>query len=165
MEAGSIDLVYLGGSEAFSLSPTTIRNLVAYLNNGGTVLIETIGGRGGFAAAVTRQLESVLGEQALPVDSRHPIITGAMKNTQGDSVGVDMRRVAYRRYSTVTRGPVDEPRLLTLTVNGRVAVIISHEDLALGVMGCQRWGIDGYDTGSARGLMQNILLYAVHTGG
>ncbi len=147
------DLIHLGSSEADRLSSKDLRELSHYINKGGTVLIETIGGRGEQTDVVLRQFEAVFGERAIPLAPDHPIITG-------EGIGLDMRRVTYRRFSTLNRGMIDTPRLLSIKVNGRDAVIASHEDLSLGVLGCRHWGIDGYDIDSARGLVINILLYA-----
>lgn len=147
-------LAYLGGAEPRQLTAGELRGLVKYLNGGGTVLVENIGGRGSYADRVLRQLESVFDEQAVPIDPGHPIITG-----EGIDGGYDCRDVEYRRYSTLNRGLVQTPRLEMIRVDGRLAVIASREDLSLGVLGSKRWGIDGYDTASARALLSNILLY------
>ncbi len=153
-------LVYLGGSDVHRLSAEQLRGLVKYVNRGGTILIETIGGRGGFTDGVLRQLQAVFGAQAAPLDADHPIITGrGLTGGAGGSGGYDQRKVGYRRYSTLNKGLLTTPRLEAIRVDGRPVVIASREDLSLGVMGSQRWGIDGYDTDSARGLVSNILLY------
>jgi hypothetical protein len=160
IERTDAPLVYLGGSDAQRLSPQSLRQLVGYIRRGGTVLIETIGGRGDYTFELLPQLEAVLGEPAVPVRSDHPVVTGqGIGNAAGQAGGEDLRRIAFRRYSNLTRGPVESQRLLTIKFGGRAAVIASHEDLSLGVMGSRRWGIDGYDTASARGLLTNILLY------
>ncbi len=147
-------LVYLGGGEAQRLSAAQLRGLVQYISRGGTVLVETIGGRGDYADQVLRQLQAVFGEQAVPLELDHPIIAG-----RGLTGGYDQRRVSYRRYSTLNKGLVESPRLEAIWVDRRPVVIVSREDLSLGVMGSKRWGVDGYDIESARGLLTNILLY------
>lgn len=153
-------LLYMGGVHAQRLSAEELRRLVRHINRGGTILIETIGGRGAYADEMLQQLEAVLGERAVPLDTEHPIITG--KGLAGPpDAGYDMRRVTYRRYSTLNRGPVSSPRLLSINVNGRDVVIASLEDFSMGVLGSRRWGVDGYDVDSARSLLTNILLYTV----
>ncbi len=147
------DLIHLGSSKADRLTSKDLRELSQYISKGGTILIETIGGRGDQTDVVLKQFEAVLGERAAPLAPDHPILTG-------NPIGLDMRRVTYRRFSTLNRGLIVTPRLLSIKVNGRDAVIASHEDLSLGVLGCRHWGIDGYDIDSARGLVMNILLYA-----
>jgi hypothetical protein len=156
-------LVYLGGADERRLSAPQLRHVIGFIHRGGTVLIETIGGRGRHTEVLVKQLESVLGDRAVPIDPAHPIITGEGLSRAGAEGGFDIRRVSYRRFSTLNRGPVDSPRLLSIKVDGRDAVIASHEDLSLGVLGARRWGVDGYDVGSARGLLANILLYAADT--
>lgn len=162
LDAAEAPLVYLGGSEVRRLSAKELRQLTGYVQRGGTILVETIGGRGDYALQMLRQFEAVFGAQAAPLGASHPIVTGkGFGATVGEIRGDDMRRAAFRRYSNLTRGQVDTPRLLSINLGGRAAVIASNEDLSLGVMGCRHWGIDGYDTETARGLLGNILLYAV----
>lgn len=161
LDEAAAPIVYLGGADAKRLTPRELRRLTGVVTRGGTILIETIGGRGGFTFELLPQFEAVFGESAVPLSSDHPIVTGnGLGAAAGKAGGYDQRRVSFRRYSTLTRGPVDTPRLLSINVAGRAAVIASHEDLSLGAMGSRRWGIDGYDTDSARGLLSNILLYA-----
>lgn len=164
-EATEAPLLYLGGGGVKRLSAQELRLLTGYIQRGGTVLVETIGGRGDYTTEMLRQFEAVFGAQAVPLTSDHPIVTGkGFGATVGDIPGDDRRRVTYRRYSNLTRGLTDTPRLLSINLDGRAAVIASHEDLSLAVMGCRHWGIDGYDSQTARGLLSNILLYAVgHT--
>jgi hypothetical protein len=155
-EIGRADtpLVHLGGGEICRLSAPQLRGLVQYINRGGTVLVETIGGRGGFADEVLRQLEAVFGEEAAPLALAHPIITG-----EGLAGGYDQCGVGYRRYSTLNKGLVETPRLEAIWSAGRPIVIASREDMSLGVLGSRRWGVDGYDIESARRLLTNILLF------
>ena len=157
---GELDapLVYLGGSSSKRLSPDEVRGVVKYIRGGGTVFVENIGGRGTYADEVLRQLEAVFSEQAVPLDQNHPILTG-----EGYHGGTDQSSIVYRRYSTLNRGLVDTPRLEGITIDGRVAVIASREDISMGVLGARWWGIDGYETESARGLLTNMLLYVADT--
>ncbi|MEZ6189817.1 MAG: DUF4159 domain-containing protein [Phycisphaerales bacterium] len=162
LEETEAPLVYLGGSAVKRLTAQELRLLTGYVQRGGTVLIETIGGRGDFTQEMLRQFEAVFGGQAAILGANHPVVAGkGFGETVGDIPGEDMRRVTFRRYSNLTRGQIDAPRLLSINLDGRAAVIASNEDLSLGVMGCRHWGIDGYDTDAARGLLTNILLYAV----
>ncbi len=153
LDLASASIAHFAGAEPRKLSPEQLRTVAHYIQRGGTVLIETIGGRRGFADQMLHQIESVLGEKALPLPAEHRVITGV-----GLADGWDMRHVGYRRFSTLHRGPVDSPRLLSIRVNGRDAVFVSHEDLSMGALGVGYWGIDGYDKNSARGLLGNILL-------
>jgi Domain of unknown function (DUF4159) len=149
-------LVYLGGAEARRLTPRQLRLLVVYVQGGGTILIETIGGRGDYTQEVLRQFEAVFGQPAIPLSADHPIISGEGLAVSGDAQG----DITYRRYSTLNRGLVGSARLLSINLDGRAAIIASHEDLSLGVMGSRRWGIDGYEIDTARRLLTNILLFA-----
>jgi Domain of unknown function (DUF4159) len=153
--APDVSLVYLGGVEAERLSPAEMRALVGFVNRGGTVLVESIGGRGDYAGAVLRQLQAVFDAKAAPLAADHPIVTGV-----GLPGGYDQRVTAYRRFTVLNMSPADAPRLVSIDVAGRSVVIGSHEDLSLGVLGARRWGVNGYGVESAREILTNILLYA-----
>ena len=53
-----------------------------------------------------------------------------------------------------------KPRLAAITVGSRPAVIFSHEDISLGLVGVRHWHVMGYEPFSARRLATNILLAA-----
>ncbi len=161
-EIGNADtaLVYLGGALPKRLTAEQVRAVVRYIRGGGTVFVESIGGRGRYTDVILAQLEAVFGEQAVPLDHNHPVITG-----EGFAGGTDRRSVVYRRYSTLNRGLVEEPRLEAIMIDGRAAVIASREDISMAVLGARWWGIDGYETDSARGLLSNMVLYTHHQAG
>ena len=86
-----------------------------------------------------------------------PVLDGADEGLAG---GEDNRRVVYRTYSVIHVAPRTTSRLAAFVVNDRPAVIISYEDLSLAVLGVRHWGINGYNTESARRLVSNMLLAA-----
>ncbi len=151
-------LVYLGGVGEGRLTPAQVRALADFVGSGGTVLVESVGGLSDYAEQVIRQLEAVFNTQAAPIGSDSPILTGV-----GLTGGFDDREAGYRRFSVLNMGLVNTPRLTAIEVGGRAAVIASHEDLSLGVLGDRRWGVNGYDVDSARSLLTNILLYAAQS--
>ena len=151
-----VELLHLKGVKSVAITPREVRALVRYINNGGTVLIEAVGGRGDYAASLGRQLSAVYATPPVMIDSHHPMLTG-----QNHQNGYDCRKTSYRRFSVLQLGLSDVPRLEMIQVNGRAAVIISHEDLSLGVLGVRHWGVNGYEPTAARELLSNILLYTI----
>ncbi|MFG0252032.1 MAG: DUF4159 domain-containing protein, partial [Phycisphaerales bacterium JB038] len=74
--ADEVPLLILQGVEESALSEPEQRALLDYAKAGGTVLIQTIGGRGRFARSLERSLAALLETRAGGL-SRHPLITGA----------------------------------------------------------------------------------------
>jgi len=68
--------------------------------------------------------------------------------------------VTYRAFSILNLGVDHVPRLAAYRINGRPALVVSHEDLSLGAMGLRRAGINGYSSESARNLLINLFLFA-----
>ena len=126
------------------------------MNGGGTILIETVGGHGEFSRELDRQLSSLFDSFSVPLTGADPIISG-----EGFEGGEDNRRALYRRYPVVKMHFDPKPRLAAfLDKNDRPMVILSHEDLSLGMLGTRHSNIIGYQPVTSRKLMLNILLWA-----
>jgi hypothetical protein len=74
----------------------------------------------------------------------------------GGAASVRYRPYAHRTSPGLTRAP----RLQGITLNGRLAVIYSREDLSVGMVGHTVDGIHGYDAESATDLTAAILAHA-----
>jgi hypothetical protein len=149
------DVVHLAGTKEVELTEAELATLQRYVEAGGTVLVETVGGRGTFADPVAGQLAEALGVERGWLDAGHPVVTG--KGLEG---GVDAGTARYRAYSQLTGDPGDRPSLGALTVNDRPAVVISTRDLSLGALGSRHYRINGYEPATARALLGNLLLWA-----
>ena len=151
-------LVHLMGVDAIELSAEEREAIAAYLGRGGTVLVETVGGRGDFARSVARQLaELVPGQDELIRNHSNPILTG-----RGLPEGAARnRRVIYRPLTIERADPGTGMLIRGYLQNGRYPVLVSHEDLSLGMLGVRQYGINGYAQDSARKIMINVLLDAV----
>lgn len=161
--AGSgADLVHLAGTSAVTLADDQLQAFAKYVQGGGTVLIENLGGRqegtageDDFALSLEQQLaKAIPGAQPNRFAPNAPLITG-----QGLTGGFDTARVLWRAKNAPAMGS-SENRLRQLEVDGRPAVVIASEDLSLGVMGNRLYGTNGYHPESARKIMTNILLQA-----
>lgn len=148
-------LAHLAGVDPVELSETQLQAIKAYIDRGGTLLVETIGGRGRFSIEVERQLQQLLDTTPTFVEDRDPLITAA-------GLDRDPRRrpfnLGFRRYSVLHTAAQNQARLSVFRRAERPAVIVSHDDLSLGAMGVRQWGINGYDTETARELLTTILL-------
>ncbi len=148
-----VALLHLMGIEDTQLSETQLEQVERYVKAGGTVLVETIGGRGSFAGSVGRQLETGLGAHSQRVEGG-PLLRG------NGELGARVRRAVYRQYTTELAGGDTRPRLQAIEVDGRPAVILSHEDLTLGLMHTTYFCTNGYAPQTAVDLFANILVQA-----
>ena len=150
-----LPLIHLSGVEAVDLTDDQKHAIKQYVERGGTILVETVGGQGTFAIGVERQLQAVLQTPAVRLTGEDPIISG-----RGLPGGYDNRRVNYRRFAVLDMAVGHRPRLTAFIVNDRPAIILSQEDLILGAMGVPHWKVLGYTQQSATGLLTNLVLWA-----
>ncbi|CAN0491390.1 unnamed protein product, partial [Laminaria digitata] len=131
----------------------------SYINSGGTLLVETVGGLGEFADHAEAQLTEALGGQRRWLDALDPIITG-----QGLGGGADASRVEYRAYAQLQGAPGDRANLAAIYLDdpavsqARPAVILSSRDLSVGAVGTRYFKVNGYAPDSARKLLGNVIL-------
>lgn len=150
-------LVHLVGVHATELSIAEQDALKAYIASGGTVLVETLGGRGDFAASVSRQLATIMtGQDQMLKNGSNPIRNGRGLPDGGES----NRRVIYRPLTLELADPGTDMLLRGYKQDDRFPLLISNEDLSLGMLGVRQYGINGYSVESSRRIMTNILLEA-----
>ncbi len=119
------------------------------------ILFENVGGRGPFATSVMGMLRTAYPRQRLrPISLESPVVTGK------GIAGQDASSIRYRLFAQLRMGEVDTPRLLSLNFDGQPRIIVSGEDLSMGMLGGGQWGVFGYDTPSARKLMGNLVLWS-----
>ncbi len=155
INGSGVQVVHLAGTREVTLSEAELAAVVNFTRAGGTVILETVGGHGNFARAVEKQLEGAFSQPAVELASNETLLSG--KGIQGAS---DVTRVTYRRHAIVSMQVKGRPRLAAFYVNDRPAVIVSNEDLTLGMLGVDQWGVLGYSKDSARKIMANIVLRA-----
>ena len=148
------EFAHLSGVDAVELSPAQLLAIDRYAHNGGTVLVETVGGRGDFAVDIEKQLIEIYGQSAIPITSEHPLITGL-----GFPGGYDARFSPYSRYTVLRRASPPWPHLAAYMVDDRPAIIFSRDDLSLGMLGVRHWGIHGHEPDAVRRLMTNLILW------
>lgn len=151
LDADEVDLAWLAGASAFDLGPADVNALKCYVENGGTLLVEAIGGNENARQTGRDLIEAMFGRGAL-----RPLASNAeLYNLPGRAI----EEVSYRR-AAMGPGATREPRLMGVTVGDRIGVIYSGEDISAGLVGYQQHGLSGYEPDSAYQIMRNILLYA-----
>lgn len=157
-------LLHMTGVNAIKITPEERNAIQAYVQGGGTVLIENLGGKGDFATSVRDQLNTLFPGTEDKVSTRSDIITG--RNLPEGSKS--NRRAVFRRMVIEQANPDGRLTLRGWSDGGkRYPVLLSYEDLSLGMLGVKQYGINGYSVQSSRDLMLNILLDAekAKTGG
>jgi len=147
--------VHLAGVDPVVLPDAQIAAITRYARNGGTVLVETVGGQGGFARSIEYQIADHLRRAAVQLDRRSTVLSG-----QGLPGAYDLAEVGYRHRAVTLLGLRRRSRLASFRFARRDAIFISREDLTLGALGVRHWEIIGYDRPSARRVLINLLLYS-----
>jgi len=148
-------LVHLAGTGSIHLTDQQLEAIQRYTADGGTLLVETVGGRGGFALDIERQLTEHTDRAAERLGRNAPLLTG-----EAHRAAFDCRALPYRPWTVAQTGARGRPRLTAMKRDGRPAILFSAEDLSLGWLGVPRWGVNGYQPEAARKLMTNLLLQA-----
>lgn len=146
--------VHVVGTEAHAFSEAERESIRQYVEQGGLMLFENAGGRGDFASAANMEMGEIFGRRLRPISFQSSMITG-------DGIGGnDVSKVTYRPFTVLRMGEVTAPRLLALTVDEEVRVVISHEDLSKAMLNQPVWGVFGYSPESAHRIMANMVLRA-----
>ncbi len=140
------DLIVLAGVGPLELSPQEQAALTAYIDNGGTLLLEATGGDSAFATAADAYLAEAFGSTE-PLSKDHPLL--------GEPFDVSWKLEAKKKLG----GSAVGVRLRGVERDGRVIVVFSPDDLSAAAAG-SRWPMVGYDPASARRLMVRIAAYA-----
>jgi len=149
-------LLHMMGVNAVSLTAEERDAVQSYAGSGGTILIENLGGTGEFATSMRDQLSPLFPGADDPVSNRSDIISG-----RNLPEGAKRNRDFYYRKLVIERSNPDGRLLLRGWMkNERYPVLLSYEDLSLGMLGVKQYGINGYSIESARNIMLNILLEA-----
>ena len=149
-----ITLLWLTGNVAPKFSKAQQANIRAYVQAGGTLLIDPAIGRAEFRDAAVSFLEETFGPEALkPLSSRGPLVTGGIAG----GIGADAAKVQFAR-SPATQ-PV-APELSGVVVNGRIAVVLFPRGLTCSIEGNPCYENAGYRPADARKLGLNVILYA-----
>jgi len=151
--AGSkAQVAVLSGTDKLELAPDDKAALAAFVEGGGTLIVDAIGGAKPFADSARDLLEELYGRSALrtlPEDS--PVYQ--MTNLKID-------RFAYRPRTQVRLNHLKHPQVQVIEVKGRPAVYFSAEDLTAGLVGYGSYTVDGYEPKTAYEIVRNIILYA-----
>jgi hypothetical protein len=141
------------GTAAYTPTDAEIAALRKYVTDGGVLLVEPTGGTGDFYETAKAALLKAFPEappQMIP--KTHPILTAS--GPAMDDLSKPLTRAYVKAKNYGTTGRID-----AITV-GRGKVILSRLDLTTGLLGCNVWGVLGFDKDYALKLAKNIVVWS-----
>jgi len=138
-------IALLCGTDAYHLTAEEIAAIQRYVHAGGLLIIDPIGGRSDFPAAIRSDFASRVfpGKSPEPLPADHPILKD-----------LTLRLRMYARDLQERAPP------LQIITEGQGAVLISPLDISTGLLNANTWGINGYTPESCEKLMTNIIDWA-----
>ena len=151
-------VAHMTGMKPFELTTPQRDELKAFVDAGGTLLVDAAGGAGPFADAAQRQLAETFGGADAAKQLSTPL---PMNHLLFANPAAKIERISYRPYAMERlTGGLKAPRLRGITVNNRLGVIFSREDLSAGMVGQDVDGVLGYDPVTATAIARNVILMA-----
>ncbi len=154
-QIGDAKIAHLTGTYEYSFTAAQTDEMKKFAEAGGTLVIDVAGGNAKFATSAESALATMFPDQKLEtLPSDHKLYATPVGGTADE--------IVYRNYAIRNGvGRTTTPRLQGITINGRLAVIYSREDLSVGLVGQAVDGIIGYSTATATKLMTRILDSAI----
>ena len=151
LATSDVKVAFLTGTGKFKLSEDDLAAIKTWVKGGGTLIVNSVGGDKAFAKSAKEYIGQMFGDELFPVSVAAKVFTG-----KGHEVG----KLRYRRGSNKRLGSQRSPLLDGVTLNGRLAVYFSREDLVAGLIGFPSGTVDGYRPKEAYNIVRNILIEA-----
>jgi hypothetical protein len=150
---GVCPIATLTGTDTHAFSTSEINALRAYVQGGGTLLIDATGGENAFARSVRESLLPAAFADAVdePLRPDHPLFKD-LKPGLANGSPVRLRQFAIDRLGKLA------PQIRLMNV-GKGHVVFSTLDLTSGLLGTNTYGILGYEPVSAQTFVKNLLLW------
>ena len=154
-------LATLTGTGTFTLSDDEVKALKAFVDGGGTLLIDAAGGdqrKTGMIKSAEALVARMYGQRRLGT----LVPSAPLYNLPGMKIG----QIRWRRGTKVKMVGLKNPMIQALVVGDRPGVLVSAHDITAGLVGYPSSSIYGYhqgdldDVGTTFRLMRNIVLYA-----
>ena len=146
-----VKIAHLTGTTTFKLNPDQRGALKAFVEGGGTLIIDSAGGSSEFANSAESEIKAIFDKDPEPLP-----LTSQVYTLPFSKIDVVKYRLYARRQMT---GEMRSPRVKTIDIKGRPAVFYSREDLSGGIVGEQIDGIVGYDPATATTMMRNFIMF------
>jgi hypothetical protein len=144
------------GTTRLILTPPQDKEVKDFVDKGGTLIIDAAGGSSEFAESADAAMKRIFGDDAKGLETPLPA-AHLLFSTPGAAI----EKINYRTFARrLLTGAPHDPRIRAITVNGRIGVFFSHEDLTAGLVGEPVDGIVGYSPENATQLMSNMVMFA-----
>ena len=154
-------MAHLTGTGNFTMSAPQRDEIKAFVNAGGTLVVDAAGGDGAFADAAEKELAAIFGGDASAIG---PIIAPDERVYEWVAP-FKIAKFDYRKYTRgKLSGKLTSPRVRGIERAGKQRVFYSREDLSAGMLGQPCDGILGYEPDTATAIMRNIVLYVAYNG-
>lgn len=156
VDSGLLDgfkAAHLTGTTRFTLGDAGRAQIKRFIDDGGTLIIDSAGGSSDFAQGAEAELAAIFpGSKPRTLEANHPVFA---------PTGSAMKSFRYRQFAQRVVGELkDAPRLSAVEINGKAAIFLSREDLSVGLVGQPVDGVVGYAPDTASELMAGLLLAA-----
>jgi hypothetical protein len=147
-------IAHLTGVGHFKLPEPAREELQTFVQDGGTLIVNSAGGNTEFAQSTEAILHTLFPDPDLTtLPQGHAIYTAG---------AVPFKDLGFRRFARGRLGDTHAPQIKGITIDSRTAVFYSAYDLSAGIVGMPVDGIVGYEPDSATALMEQMILYAAH---
>jgi len=163
LPASGAKLATLTGTAAFALTDAEVAALKTFIGAGGTLLLDAAGGDTsmskpkGFTTSAKALMRKLSDEMITRVPVSSPIYT---------QKGMEIKTVKWRRAAMMKMAGDKTPKLRTVVIGDRPAVLLSDLDITAGLLGSAGFDVQGYheggvrEAGSAFEMMRNIAMFA-----
>jgi hypothetical protein len=147
-------VAHLTGTAKFTLPDAAVEELRKFVRGGGLLVVDSAGGSAAFSDSADGLVKTLFpAAPAKPLPAAHPLY-----QTGDKALPIEYRAYAKKNLTGALRGG----RLTGVEVGDRWGVIVSREDLSVGLVGQSVDGVIGYSPETATQLMENILLGVAH---
>jgi hypothetical protein len=152
----SARIAHLTGTTAFKLSDPARLEIKAFVQNGGTLIIDAAGGSSTFADSVEVEMKAIFGNAAQSLDEPLPK-SAPIYNLPDEKI----TSAGFRVYAkdSLPRG-AKFPMIHAITIGNKLRVLYSPLDISGGMVGQPVDGIYGYDPQTSTQLMAAMVRYA-----
>jgi hypothetical protein len=146
-------MAHLTGAAAMSVSDSEVQAVRRYVDGGGTLLIDSLGGNETFAASAQQLLARAFPDAPLRKLSESELPLAPLLPGMDDlsAAALPLRSYTLTRVEASAAAPQG-------FVHGKGRVIYTTLDMTSGLLGTNTWGILGYTPSAAQSLLKNIVL-------
>jgi hypothetical protein len=159
---GGYHLLWMTGTEAFTLADEQVRALRQYLSDGGMLFVNAVGGSLGFRRSAQEMLDAILAGGGLSeglLGDRSPLVTGKAGDFRGPNLSKrPLRRTQAWRASVPRESGL---KLQTYEKGGRIAIVFGPYGVHDTLDGHTAYGAMSYLPPVARDVAANVVLYAL----